>query len=104
MVLAIPMGIAGALLFPSGRLGFFGILIGFFVGSGIGSLYAKALTRVTRGKRGTGMQVIAVSGIVLLLLIRQFLGGGFDLRLLSFDLVGPVTGFVAARAAWQQLR
>ena len=38
------------------------------------------------------------------LLIRQFLGGGFDLQLLSFDLVGPVTGFVAASVAWQRLR
>jgi hypothetical protein len=104
LVLAIPSGIAGALLVPPGRLGFFGILIGFFVGSGIGSLYAKALIWVTRGKRGTGIQVIAVGGIFVLLLIRQFMGNGFDLQLLSFDLVGPITGFVAASVAWQRLR
>ena len=104
LILAIPMGVVGALFAPPGRLGFFGILIGFFVGSGIGSLYATTLTRVTRGKRGTGMQVTAVGGIVVLVLIRQFLGGGFDLQLLSFDLVGPVTGFVAASVAWQRLR
>jgi hypothetical protein len=104
LLLAIPMGVVGALFIPPGRLGFFGILIGFFIGSGIGSLLATAITRVTRGKRGTGMQLIAVAGIVVLLLVRQFLGAGLDLRVLSFDLVAPVTGFVAASVAWQRLR
>lgn len=104
LILAMPLGVVGALFIPPGRLGFFGILIGFFIGSGIGSLFAKAITRVTRGKRGTGMQLIAVAGIVVLLLVRQFLGAGLDLRVLSFDLVAPVTGFVAASVAWQRLR
>ena len=104
LTLGILLGIVGALFVPPGRLGFFGILIGFFVGTGIGSVYATALTRVTRGKRGTGMQVTAVCGIAVLLLVRQLLGAGFDLGLLSFDLVAPVTGFVAASVAWQRLR
>ncbi len=104
LILAIPMGVVGALFIPPGRLGFFGILIGFFIGSGIGSVFATAITRVTRGKRGTGMQLVAIGGIVVLLLVRQFLGGGLDLRLLSFDLVGPVAGFAAASVAWQRLR
>ena len=104
LILALAMGIVGALFVPPGRLGFFGILIGFFVGSGIGSVYATAITRVTRGKRGIGMQLVAAGGIVALLLIRQFLGGGLDLRLVSFDLVGPVAGFAAISVAWQRLR
>lgn len=104
LILAIPMGVVGALFIPPGRLGFFGILIGFFIGSGIGTVFATAITRVTRGKRGIGMQVVAVAGIVVLLLVRQLLGAGLDLRVLSFDLVAPVTGFVAASVAWQRLR
>ena len=104
LMLGMPMGVVGALFLPPGGAGFFGILIGFFIGTGVGSVYATTLTRVTGGKRGVGMQLMAVGGIVVLLLVRQVLGAGLNLQLLSFDLVGPVTGFVAASVAWQRLR
>lgn len=101
--LAIPLGAVGAIFLPPGGIGFFGILIGFFVGSGVGSLFARAITRATRGKRGIAMQVIAISGVVGLLLTR-FALAGLPFELLRFDLVGPIAGFVAASVAWQQLR
>jgi len=104
LALGIAMGIVGALFLPPGsRFGFFGFLIGFFVGSGIGSVYAGAITRVTRGKRGLGMQLVAVLGIVVLLLVRQA-PDLVEFGTLRFDLVGPIVGAVAASVAWQRLR
>ena len=103
LALAIPLGVIGALFIPPGGIGFFGILIGFFVGSGVGSLFARAITRATAGKRGIAMQAAAVSGIVGMLLIR-FALAGLPFELLRYDLIGPIAGFVAASVAWQQLR
>lgn len=103
LALALPLGIVGAIFLPPGGFGFFGILIGFFIGTGVGSLYVRAITSATGGKRGTPMQVAAVSGIVGLLLIR-FAFAGLPFELLRFDLMGPIAGFVAASVAWQQLR
>lgn len=103
LALAVPLGAIGAFLIPTGGIGFFGILIGFFVGSGIGSLFVRAITAATGGKRGVAMQAAAVSGIVALLLVRFALSGA-HFELLRFDLVGPIAGFVAASVAWQQLR
>ncbi len=103
LALALPLGVVGAIFLPPGGFGFFGILIGFLLGSGLGSLYARAITQATNGKRGTPMQLAAVSGIVGLLLIR-FALSGLEFDQLRFDLMGPIAGFVAASVAWQQLR
>jgi hypothetical protein len=103
LVLALVLGVVGAIFLPTGGFGFFGILIGFFLGSGIGSLFARAITWATGAKRGIPMQLAAVSGIVGLLLIRFALSGA-EFDALRFDLIGPIAGFVAASVAWQQLR
>ena len=103
IALAIPMGVVGAIFLPPGGIGFFGILIGFFLGSGIGSVFARAITRATRGKRGFAMQSIAIGGIALILVTR-FALSGFPIDSLRFDLIGPIAGFIAASVAWQQLR
>ena len=103
LALALPMGFVGAIFLPPGGIGFFGILIGFFIGSGIGSIFAQSITRVTRGKRGIGMQSVAVGG-VLVLLFTRFALDGFPFELLRFDLIGPIAGFMAASVAWQRLR
>jgi len=105
LALALPLGLIGAIFLPVGGFGFFGILIGFFLGSGIGSLYARTLTWATGAKRGMPVQIAAVSGIVGMLLIRFALSSdGLALDQLRFDLLGPIVGFVAASIAWQQLR
>ena len=103
LALAIPMGFVGALFLPPGGVGFFGILIGFILGSGIGSLLARAITRASGGKRGTGMQSIAIGGVVVILLTR-FALAGLPFELLRFDLIGPIAAFMAASVAYQQLR
>jgi len=101
--LAVPLGVVGAFLIPLGGIGFFGILIGFFVGTGIGSLFVRVITAATGGKRGIAMQAIAISGVIGMLLTR-FALDGLPFEMLRFDLIGPIAGFVAASVAWQQLR
>jgi hypothetical protein len=103
LALAVPMGVVGALFLPPGGFGFFGLLIGFFLGTGIGSLFARAITAATNGKRGIPMQSIAVGGVIILLITR-FTLAGLPFDALRFDLVGPIAGFIAASVAWQQLR
>jgi hypothetical protein len=103
LALAIPMGVVGAIFLPPGRIGFFGIFLGFIIGSGIGSLFARAITRATGAKRGIAVQAIAVGGIALILVTRFVLSGAPP-DALGYDLVGPIAGFIAASVAWQQLR
>ena len=103
LALAIPMGAVGALFLPPGVFGFFGILIGFFLGSGIGSLLARAITSATGGKRGVAMQGVAIAGVAVILLTR-FALSGLPFELLRLDLMGPIAAFMAASVAYQQLR
>lgn len=65
LVLVLPIGF-GAALIPS--FGFFSLFIGFIAGRGLGSLFAQAITRASGGKRGVGMQSVAVAGAVVLVL------------------------------------
>ncbi len=103
-ILSLLLGVVGAVLVPPGRLGLFGLLIGLFAGSGIGSLFGAAILRVTGGKRGPGMQLIAAVGVVVLLAVRLTLGGEISLELVMRDLVGPLAGIIAVSVAWQRLR
>ncbi|MQC83048.1 MAG: hypothetical protein DWG75_02165 [Chloroflexi bacterium] len=102
--LGVPMGVVGWMFLPPGSgIGFFSIFIGFFLGSGIGALFVRAITRATGGKRGFAMQAIAIQGIVLILVTR-FALAGLPFDQLRYDLIGPVAAFIAASVAWQQLR
>jgi len=97
------LGLVGAVILPAGaRFGFFGLLIAFFVGSGAGAVVAEAMQRVTRAKRGMGMQALATAGLGLAYLERLVLSGGLDLALQ--DLIGILMVAVAVGAAWSRLR
>lgn len=100
---AIGLGIVGALLLPLARsIPFFGLMISIFAGLGTGALMAEAISRATRGKRGAGMQAVAVVGILLAGVIRLALVGA--LALVLRDLLGLLMVAVAVAAAWQRLR
>jgi hypothetical protein len=104
LVLALPIGF-GAALIPS--FGFFSLFIGFIAGRGLGSLFAQAITRASGGKRGVGIQSIAVAGavvLVLVLLLTRVALLDLPFGLIRFNLMGPVAAVVAASVAWQRLR
>jgi len=103
LALGVGMGVVGAIFLPPGAFGFFFIFIAVLLGTGIGSVYAQAITRVTRGKRGTPIQLIAIAGIAVLLVTR-FALSGLEFSQVSVDLVGPIAGAIAASVAWQRLR
>lgn len=102
-VVGAGLGVAGALLLPpDSRVPFFGLLLALLAGSGAGTLMAEAITRATRGKRGTSVQWIAVAGLVLAAVIRLAVAGEFD-RVTS-DLLGLFALAIALVAAWGRLR
>ena len=55
-----------------GRLGFFGILIALFVGSGAGALLAEIIRRAVGRRRGRNLRYFAMAGIVLGVLVGSF--------------------------------
>ncbi len=105
LVLAIPIGFVAGII-PS--FGLFGLFIGFIAGRGIGQLFAESITRATGGKRGVGMQTVAVlagGGVMLLALaLTRIVILDEPIEFLRFSLMGPVAAAVAATFAWQQLR
>ena len=86
--------------FLFGRLGFFGFLIAFIVGSGTGTVLAQIIRRAVGNRRGRNLPYFALAGIVLGVLpwgiILLFIGGGV-LPMLLF------TGLALA-SAYPQLR
>lgn len=103
-VVAAPLGFAGALLFPpSPAIGLFSLLFALLAGSGTGSLVAAAITRATRGKRGTPMQAIAAGAIVLAAVLRLVLAGA-PWDLLLRDIAGALLVVIAVSVASSRLR
>ncbi len=94
--------IGGLFLPPAARVPLFGLFLALFAGSGIGSLMAEALTRATRGKRGTPVQLIAVGGILLGAVVRLAVSGQFDLA--AQDVLGLFAFGIAGVVAWGRLR
>lgn len=103
LAVGVAVGVIGGLVLPpTARVPFFGLLLALFAGSGVGSLMAEAVTRATRGKRGTTVQSIAVGGIAVAGLVRLAVSGGFDL--VGQDLIGLFAVVVAAVVVWGRLR
>ncbi|MGE0134614.1 MAG: hypothetical protein AB7L91_10945 [Dehalococcoidia bacterium] len=99
----VVVGIIGGLLLPpTARVPLFGLFLALFAGSGIGSLMAEAITRATRGKRGTSVQSIALGGVVVGAAVRLAVSGQFDL--VAQDLIGLFAFGIAAAVAWGRLR
>jgi hypothetical protein len=69
IVTAVATPIVGGFL---GRLGFFGILIALFIGSGAGALLAEIIRRAVGRRRGRNLRYFAMSGIVLGVLVGSF--------------------------------
>ncbi len=100
VVLAGVLGFVGALLFPVGGFRGLFLLLALFVGSGVGALVAEAITRVTNGKRGVGMQLVGAGTLIAALGVRMLLSGaGFEV-----DFAGLAIAGVGAFAVWGRLR
>ncbi len=97
------LGIAGAILLPLMPRGFFSLIIGLFVGLGAGAVMAEAISRATRHKRGTVMQVMAVLGLALAAAI-YILGGRFSPQVAVQDLMTWMVVGAAILSAWGRLR
>lgn len=105
-VVGVALGAAGSILLPPrGFVGFFSFLLALLGGSGAGSIMAGAVTRVTRGKRGIAMQLVAVCGIVIAGVVRLVPYLAWDgPALLREDMVGLLLVAVASIVAWGRLR
>jgi len=100
LVLAGVLGFVGALIFPAGGFRGLFLLLALFVGSAVGGLVAEAINRVTRGKRGLGMQLVGVGTMAAAVGVRMVLSGaGFEL-----DLAGLAIAGVGSVALWSRLR
>jgi len=100
LALAAGLGFLGALIFPAGGFRGLFLLLALFVGSAVGGLVAEAINRVTRGKRGLGMQLVGAGTLVAALGVRMVLSGaGFEI-----DLAGLAIAGVGAVAVWSRLR
>lgn len=102
LVVAAALGFAGAILLrPGGGVPFFGLMLALLAGAGAGAAMAEAMTRVTRGKRGRAMQLVAAGGLVGAWLLRLALAGALSFML--GDLLGGIALAASIAAAWQRL-
>ncbi len=102
LVVAVGLGLAGVILLrPGGGVPFFGLMLALLAGAGAGALMAEAITRVTRGKRGRTMQLVAAGGLVTAWLLRLALAGA--LSFLLGDVLGGIALAASIVAAWQRL-
>lgn len=101
LVVAIGLGVAGAILLrPGGGLPF-GFFLAILIGAGAGAAMAEAITRITRGKRGRAMQLVAAGGLVAAWLLRLALAGA--LAFMLGDVLGGIALAASIAAAWQRL-
>ncbi len=91
------LGAVWGLLLP-GRVGFFGILIGAFVGY----LAAEATSAATNRKSGTQLQAIAAAGVIVAYLVKNLIAGNAALP--SDDLFGYIAVLAGAAMAISRLR
>ena len=100
--LAIMLGIAGGLVFPPRLGGMLMILVGIAAGSGVGTLMAAAIMRVSR-KRGPRVIAIASAALLLMAVVRFVVGGGDSTTLLR-DFAGIFLVLTSVSAASNRLR
>ncbi len=101
LVLGTALGVVWGLLLPAGPgFGLLGALLGLFLGSPLGYLFADVLDRVTNRKRGPLVQGIAAAGLCAAWLARTALVGGVVVG----DWFGVVLVVAAAAAAIGRLR
>ena len=107
LAVALPLGallgVAGRLVLPptpSARI--FVLVLALLGGAGAGRLLAAAITRVTKGKRGSAVQLVALAALVGAAIVRLAVGG--DLDLVARDLSGIVAVGAGVAVAWDRLR
>ena len=101
VVAAIAAPIVGMLI---GGFGFLGFIIAFIAGSGAGSALAQIIRRAVGRRRGRYLPIFALVGIVLGVLIGNFIFLIFTGRLLLFNLPMLVFTVLAIVSAYPQLR
>jgi hypothetical protein len=100
VVLAVPLGVLGAVILPpTSRGSFFMLFFALLMGMGAGTVVAEALTRVSGGKRGPVMIGIAAATILAAAGVRlAFAGAPWDFALR--DLAGmAIIGFAVVAAS-----
>ncbi|MEX1022973.1 MAG: hypothetical protein WD058_07475 [Dehalococcoidia bacterium] len=102
-VLGPLMGFVGALFIPVRGFGGLFLLLALFIGSGAGALVAEGIRRVTRGKRGLGMGIVAALALVSAHVTRVVLAGA-PIDALFNDIAGLLIVGVGIFAAWGRLR
>ena len=102
-IFVVPLqGYAMYFFVPIQGIGFIGMIIAFILGLIIGTLQAMLISKVTRGKRGRPLQLIAVVVILSSVLVRYLLVD-FDQRTIESDLISPLASFIACIYVWQRL-
>ena len=99
---ALVIGYAMYLFVPILGISFISMIIAFLLGLAIGTLNAAIISKVTRGKKGKSLQLIAVAFILGAVVFRYILAD-FDQRILETDFISPLASFIACIYAWQRL-
>ncbi|MQA00691.1 MAG: hypothetical protein GEU80_15430 [Dehalococcoidia bacterium] len=100
---ALPLGVAAAIVLPVLRFGFFGLILGFLAGTGAGALMAEAISRVTRYKRGLALQLIGSAGLLLAAGL-YLVASGLRPESIPRDIAGLAAVVGSIMAVWGRLR
>ncbi len=100
---SVPLGLAGALLLAPRAFGdMFYMAFALALGLAAGAAVSGAIERVTGGKRGTAMQLLAAAGVVAAVGLRLLFGG--NLALFDRDVGGALAAVAGVVYAWNRLR
>lgn len=103
LVAAVLLGVVGAFVFPPRAFtGVFFLAFGLVLGIGAGATVSEAIARCTGGKRGTAMQLIAATAVVLAVQLRVAVSG--NVPLLENDAGGLIAALAGAVYASSKLR
>jgi hypothetical protein len=102
ILIAPIIGYAMYLFVPILGISFISMIIAFLLGVAIGTLNATIISKVTRGKKGKSLQLIAVVFILGTVFVRYLLVD-FDQRIIETDFISPLASFIACIYAWQRL-
>lgn len=101
--LTLPLGFAGSFVWqPRTVSGIYYLVFGLLLGWAAGTVVSEVISRVTGGKRGVPVQLIAGAGVVAAGVLRLVIAG--DIDIVHRDVGGMLAVAVGVAIAWNRLR